>query len=186
MRKLAYLFHTSYNNWLMRRQTRHNGNKTSLFFCILSFDSLQHAFHVSDAFSIGVKVARPTRDKKRNFRRHFRRKQLLCRGYIYLCHRYICSCRSYICSCRGYICSCHEQFVRAVAIFVHAMAIFVRAVNNLFVPSLYLFVPWQFVCVVIPVGHRMFLTQAHNNTRKHHKPKFFWHEFSCFVFNSLT
>ena len=133
MRKLAYLFHTSYNNWLMRRQTRHNGNKTSLFFCILSFDSLQHAFHVSDAFSIGVKVARPTRDKKRNFRRHFRRKQLLC--------------RSYICSCRGYICSCHEQFVRAVAIFVHAMAIFVRAVNNLFVPSLYLFVPWLYLFV---------------------------------------
>ena len=130
MRKLAYLFHTSYNNWLMRRQTRHNGNKTSLFFCILSFDSLQHAFHVCDAFSIDVKVPRPDRDKKRNFRRHFRRKQLLCRG-----HGYICLWRSYICSCRDYICSCHEQFVRAVAIFV-------RVVNNLFVPWLYLFVPW--------------------------------------------
>ena len=82
---------------------------------------MQHAFHVSDAFSIGVKVARPDRDKKRNFRRHFRRKQLLCRG-----HGYICLWRSYICSCRDYICSCHEQFVRAVAIFV-------RVVNNLFV-----------------------------------------------------
>ena len=29
--------------------------------------------------------------------------------------------------------------------------------NNLFVPSLYLFVPWQFVCVLIPVGHRIYM-----------------------------
>ena len=142
MRKLAYLFHTSYNNiWLMRRQTRHNGNKTSLFFCILSFDSLQHAFHVCDAFSIDVKVPRPDRTKNvtsavnnfcavamaifvcgvaifvRAVTIFVRAMSNLFVPWLYLFVSWT------ICSCRGYICSCREQFVRAVAIFVRVVAI---------------------------------------------------------------